>query len=194
MRKRNVKNAILKTIAFVSATAMLSTSFSTISFAKEAPDDTEIVDSAYSKVVESDLTEDIALEEIEEVAAAVVENTEAGDFDEENAEAEKAEVDGLENPKGIDFDAEVKKIIETAEPSKEVKEQVEEFENGKDEFNKKLEKNPQEAEKIIEEELKRVDELKKKAETIKANIERETKRTFKNSDFTNWWNGSSGLY
>ena len=39
-------------------------------------------------------------------------------------EAENAEVDALENPKDIDFDAEVKKIIETAEPSEEVKEQV----------------------------------------------------------------------
>ncbi len=96
MRKRNVKNALVKTIAFVSATAMLSTSFSTISFAKEVPEDTEIADSAYSEVVESDLVENIALEEIEEVAAAVVENTEAGDFDEDNAEAEEAEVDEAE--------------------------------------------------------------------------------------------------
>ena len=96
MRKRNVKNALVKTIAFVSATAMLSTSFSTISFAKEVPEDIEIADSAYSEVVESNLVEDIALEEIEEVAAAVVENTEAGDFDEDNAEAEEAVVDEAE--------------------------------------------------------------------------------------------------
>ncbi|MBO4701581.1 MAG: hypothetical protein J5625_02835, partial [Lachnospiraceae bacterium] len=100
MRKRNVKNAILKTIAFVSATAMLSTSFSTISFAKEAPDDTETVDSVYSKVVESDLTEDIALDEIEEVAAAEVDDAEiessteteaetAEEVDAEDAEAEE---------------------------------------------------------------------------------------------------------
>ena len=109
-------------------------------------------------------------------------------------EAEKAEVDSLENPKEIDFDAEVKRIIETAEPSEEVKEQVEEFENGKNEFNEKLEKNPQEAEKLVEEELKRVEALKKKAEAIKANIQKENKRTFKNSDFTNWWNGSSNLF
>ena len=109
-------------------------------------------------------------------------------------EAEKAEVDSLENPKDIDFDAEVKRIIETAEPSEEVKEQVEEFESGKNEFNEKLEKNPQEAEKLGEEELKRVEALKKKAETIKANIQKENKRTFKNSDFTNWWNGSSNLF
>ena len=109
-------------------------------------------------------------------------------------EAEKAEVDSLENPKDIDFDTEVKRIIETAEPSEEVKEQVEEFESGKNEFNEKLEKNPQEAEKLVEEELKRVEALKKKAETIKANIQKENKRTFKNSDITNWWKGSSNLF
>ena len=111
-----------------------------------------------------------------------------------DVETEKAEVDSLENPKEIDFDAEVKRIIETVEPSEEVKEQVEELENGKNEFNEKLEKNPQEAEKLVEEEIKRVEALKKKAEAIKANIQKESKRTFKDSDFTNWWNGSSNLF
>ena len=111
-----------------------------------------------------------------------------------DVEAEKTEVDSLENPKEIDFDAEVKRIIETVEPSEEVKEQVEELENGKNEFNEKLEKNPQEAEKLVEEEIKRVEALKKKAEAIKANIQKESKRTFKDSDFTNWWNGSSNLF
>ena len=111
-----------------------------------------------------------------------------------DVEAEKAEVDSLENPKEIDFDAEVKRIIETAEPSEEVKEQVEEFGNGKNEFNEKLEKNPEEAEKLVENELKRVEALKKKAEVIKANIQKENKREYKNSDFTNWWNGSSNLF
>lgn len=111
-----------------------------------------------------------------------------------DVEAEKAEVDSLENSKEIDFDAEVKRIIETAEPSEEVKEQVEEFGNGKNEFNEKLEKNPQEAEKLVEDELKRVEALKKKAEAIKANIQKENKREYKNSDFTNWWNGSSNLF
>jgi len=142
----------------------------------------------------------VTIEQIEKLEKAL-ENTKNEDVTnlvpeeiKADIEAEKAEVDALENPKDLDFDAEVKKIIETAEPSKEVKEQVEEFENGKGEFNEKLEKNPQEAEKLIEDEIKRVEALKKKAETIKANIERETKRTFKNSDFTNWWNGSSGLY
>lgn len=111
-----------------------------------------------------------------------------------DVETEKAEADSLENPKEIDFDAEVKRIIETVEPSEEVKEHVEELENGKNEFNEKLEKNPQEAEKLVEEELKRVEALKKKAEAIKANIQKESKRTFKDSDFTNWWNGSSNLF
>ena len=111
-----------------------------------------------------------------------------------DVETEKAEADSLENPKEIDFDAEVKRIIETVEPSEEVKEQVEELENGKNKFNEKLEKNPQEAEKLVEEELKRVEALKKKAEAIKANIQKESKRTFKDSDFTNWWNGSSNLF
>ena len=111
-----------------------------------------------------------------------------------DVETEKAEADSLENPKEIDFDAEVKRIIETVEPSEEVKEQVEELENGKNEFNEKLEKNPQEAEKLVEEEIKRVEALKKKAEAIKANIQKESKRTFKDSDFTNWWNGSSNLF
>ena len=111
-----------------------------------------------------------------------------------DVETEKAEADSIENPKEIDFDAEVKRIIETVEPSEEVKEQVEELENGKNEFNEKLEKNPQEAEKLVEEEIKRVEALKKKAEAIKANIQKESKRTFKDSDFTNWWNGSSNLF
>lgn len=111
-----------------------------------------------------------------------------------DVETEKAEADSLENPKEIDFEAEVKRIIETVEPSEEVKEQVEELENGKNEFNEKLEKNPQEAEKLVEEEIKRVETLKKKAEAIKANIQKESKRTFKDSDFTNWWNGSSNLF
>lgn len=109
-------------------------------------------------------------------------------------EAEKAEVDSLENPKEIDFDSEVKRIIETAEPSEEVREQVEEFEKGKNEFDTKIEKEPENSEKIIADELRRVEALKKKAEAIRANIQKEEKRTFKNSDFTNWWNGSSNLF
>ena len=109
-------------------------------------------------------------------------------------EADKAEAEKFENPKDIDFDAEVKKIIETAEPSEEVKEQVAEFEDGKEEFDKKIAKEPENAEKLVKEELKRVEALKKKAEAMKAAIQKENRKTFGNSDFTNWWNGSSGLY
>ena len=121
MRKRNVKNAILKTIAFVSATAMLSTSFSTISFAKEVPDDAEIADSSYSKVVESDLTEDIALDEIEEVAAAEVDDAEiessteteaetAEEVDAEDAEAEEVEAEDVEAEDAETEDAETDEV------------------------------------------------------------------------------------
>ena len=88
----------------------------------------------------------------------------------------------------------VKKIIETAEPSEEIKEQVKDFEEGKEEFNKKLDKEPENVEQIIKEELKRVEEIKKKAEALKANIQRNNKSRFDNETFTNWWNGSSGLY
>jgi hypothetical protein len=70
-------------------------------------------------------------------------------------EADKAEAEKFENPQDIDFDAEVKKIIETAEPSEEVKEQVAEFEQGKAEFDEKLEKDPEGTEKAIKDELKR---------------------------------------
>lgn len=103
-------------------------------------------------------------------------------------EADKQEADALETPKEIDVEAEVKKIIEDAEPSEEVKAQVEDFEAGKKEFNKKIETEPENAEKLVETELKRVEALKKKAEALK------NKRHLGNEGFTSWWNGSSGLY
>lgn len=103
-------------------------------------------------------------------------------------EADKHEADALETPKEIDVEAEVKKIIEDAEPSEEVKAQVEDFETGKEQFNKKIEAEPENAEKIVEAELKRVEALKKKAEALK------NKRHTGNEGFTNWWNGASGLY
>lgn len=109
-------------------------------------------------------------------------------------EAEKTESDPLINPEPIDFDTEVKKIIETTEPSEEVKEQLAEFENGKKEFNEKLTKEPENAEKLIQDELKRVETLKKKAEAIKAGLQKENKGNVRNDTFTNWWNGSSSLY
>ncbi len=132
MRKRNLKNAMVKTIAFVSATAMLSTSFSTISFAKEAPEDAEIVDSAYSEVVESDLTEDIALDEIEEVAAAEVEEAEAGEVEAEDAETEEvdageAEADeaGTEEVDAVEVDAVEVDAVEAEEVDSEDAEEAE---------------------------------------------------------------------
>ena len=109
-------------------------------------------------------------------------------------EADKAESEKFENPQDIDFDAEVKKIIETAEPSDEVKEQVAEFEKGKEAFNENIAKEPEKAEQIVQEELKRAEALKKKAEAMRAAMQKENKKTFGNSDFTNWWNGSSSLY
>ena len=108
-------------------------------------------------------------------------------------EVEKAAVDALEEPKDIDFDAEVKKIIETAEPSEEVKEQLKAFEAGKEKFNEKIDKEPEKAEQIVQEELKRIEALKKKAEALKANIQR-NKNRLGNEGFTNWWNGASDLF
>ena len=109
-------------------------------------------------------------------------------------EVEKNEVDTIETPEKIDLEAEVKKVFENAEPSSEVKEQIEEFENGKEEFNKKFEKGLEDPEKLIQEEIKRVEKIKKKVESLKANAIKEDKKTFGSENFTNWWNGSSGLY
>ena len=109
-------------------------------------------------------------------------------------EADMKEVEKFENPENVDFDKEVKEIFKTAEPSAEVKEQITEFEQGKEKFNEKINKEPENAEKIIQDEIKRVEVLKKKAEAIRAAIEKENKKVFKNSDFTNWWNGTSNLF
>ncbi len=113
MRKRNLKNAIVKTIAFVSATAMLSTSFSTISFAKEVPEDIETSDSAYSKVVESDLTEDIALDENEETLVVEADDSEVeslAEADAEIAEAEEADAEDAETEEADVKEAEVDEV------------------------------------------------------------------------------------
>lgn len=111
-----------------------------------------------------------------------------------DVEADMKEAEKFENPEDVDFDKEVKEIFETAEPSAEVKGQIAEFEQGKDEFNEKISKEPENAEKIVQDEIKRVEALKKKAEAMKAAMEKENKRAFRNSDFTNWWNGSSNLF
>lgn len=109
-------------------------------------------------------------------------------------EADKETADALETPKDVDFDAEVKKIIDTAEASEEVKEQFEDFEAGKEKFNENIEKEPEKTEELVQEEIKRIEALKKKAEATKAKIQHENKKRLGNEGFTNWWNGSSGLY
>ena len=110
-------------------------------------------------------------------------------------EADKEAVDALEEQKDIDFDTEVKKIIDTAEASEEVKEQFEDFETGKEKFNENIEKEPEKAEELVQEEIKRVEALKKKAEALKTKIQHENKgKLGGNEGFTSWWNGSSGLY
>ena len=111
-----------------------------------------------------------------------------------DVEANKEAVDALEEPKGVDFDTEVKKIIETAEPSEEVKKQLDDFEAGKEKFNEKIEKEPEKAEEIVKEELKRVETLKKEVEAAKARLQSVKKNRPGNEGFTNWWNGSSNLF
>ena len=107
---------------------------------------------------------------------------------------ERAELANFEDEKRVDFESEVKKIIESVEPSDEVKEQVDEFEKAKEDFNEKLEKEPEQAEKHVQEEIERIETIKKKVETMKANLQKENKRIISNEGFTNWWNGSSSLY
>lgn len=105
--------------------------------------------------------------------------------------ADKENLEELETPTEVDFDAEVKKIIETAEPSEELKEQLKDVEEMKEAFNEKIEKEPENAEKIVQEEIKKVEALKKKAEALKKSIQKSRPG---NEGFTNWWNGSSNLY
>jgi len=135
-----------------------------------------------------------ALSEVkpEDVQNLVPENVQADiEMEQLNKAAEEGTIHGPE----INLDEEVEKIIETAEPSEEVKEQIKEFEEGKEEFNEKLSKEPEKAEQIVQEELKRAEALKKKAEAIKAKIQQENKRKLGgNEGFTNWWNGSSNLF
>lgn len=112
----------------------------------------------------------------------------------ETEQLNKAAEEGTIHGPEMNLDEEVKKIIETAEPSEEVKEQIEDFERGKEEFNEKIEKEPDKAEEIVKEELKKVEALKKKAEALRAKIQHDNKRRLGNEGFTNWWNGSSSLY
>ena len=92
-----------------------------------------------------------------------------------------------ETPEPVDFEKQVHDIIDNVEPSAEIKEQIADLEKGKEEFNEKLGKAPENAEKLVQEELKRV-------EAIKQKIQSERKKSLGNEGFTNWWNGTSGLY
>lgn len=103
-------------------------------------------------------------------------------------EAEAIETE-VEEPKEVDFDEEVKEILENAEPSEEVKEKIEEFETGKEEFNKKITTNPENAAEVVKNELKRVEELKKKVQALDKNISKVRNSQNRNDIFTNVWNG-----
>ena len=111
----------------------------------------------------------------------------------EQVEADMKAVDGFETPKEVDVEAEVQKIMETAEPSEDVKAQVEEFESTKKEFEEKIEKEPENTEKHLLDEIARLKALVKKAEAKKSEIQT-NRKAINDEGFTNWWNGSSGLY
>ena len=131
-----------------------------------------------------------ALENVkEEDVVNLIPEDEKAEFEADRKLAEK-----LENPENVDLDKEVRELFEKAEPSEEVKQQVREFEAGKEEFNKKLEKEPEKAEEIIKNELNRIEELKKRTEAMRNALRDENKRSIANEGFTNWWNGSSNLF
>ena len=93
----------------------------------------------------------------------------------------------LEDVKPINLDEEVKKVFETAEPSEEVANQIKEFDDLKEKFNKNIEKEPQEAENLAKGALKKAEALKKRAEALRAANEKAMRR----ETFTNVWNGTS---
>ncbi len=110
-------------------------------------------------------------------------------------EANKKELDALETPEEINLDEEVKKIFETVEPSDEIKEQLDAFENGKAEFSEKIGKEPEKAEEIVKDEIKRIEGIRKSLEAIKTNLApKPAPRRVDNEGFTNWWNGASDLF
>lgn len=110
-------------------------------------------------------------------------------------EANKKELDALETPEEINLDEEVRKIFETVEPSDEIKEQLDAFENGKAEFSEKIGKEPEKAEEIVQDEIKRIEGIKKSLEAIKTNLTpKPAPRRVDNEGFTNWWNGASDLF
>ena len=89
---------------------------------------------------------------------------------------------------------EIKDIFSKPDMSDEVKEQFDELKKEQDDFANRLDKEPENTEQIVKEEIKKVEALKAKAEALKNSLHKTTDRNTKNEGFTNWWNGSSGLY
>ena len=104
-------------------------------------------------------------------------------------EADKAEAEKFESPRDIDFDTEVKKVLDDIEPSDEVKNVMNEFEAGKELFNEELVSSAGNPEELVKKEIKRIEELKKKVETMKKGLEGVRNSQTKDSLFTNLWNG-----
>lgn len=102
--------------------------------------------------------------------------------------------EALVENENVDFDKEVKEIFSDTEPSEEIKEEIKDFEDSQGDFEKKLNENPEKAAEIVQEEIKKMETLKGKVETLRKNFNKATDRNIRNEDFTNWWNGSSGLY
>ena len=93
----------------------------------------------------------------------------------------------------VDFDAEVKKILENPEPSEEIKEEIAEFEEGKKTFEEKLEKAPEKTEEIVQEEIDRVESIKKKLEALQEKLKegQNPGQKINGEAFTNIWNGTN---
>lgn len=103
-------------------------------------------------------------------------------------EADQKE-NAFENETMPDVEKEIKEMFDKAEPSEELKEQIVAFETGKEEFNKKLEKNPSDAEKTIKAELKRVEKIKKQVEKMQQTYRKLNEKDNRRESFTNIWNG-----
>lgn len=104
----------------------------------------------------------------------------------EDVKKDKEEAEKYENPQSVDFESEVKKIIETVEPSEEIKTQIAEFEANKDRLDKALEKEPEKAAEILQDGISKIEAIRKKTEAIRASLQ---ESNTKNETFTNWWNG-----
>jgi hypothetical protein len=102
--------------------------------------------------------------------------------------------EALVENENVDFGKEVKEIFSDTEPSEEIKEEIKDFEDSQGDFEKKLDENPEKAAEIVQEEIKKMETLKGKVETLRKNFNKATDRNIRNEGFTNWWNGSSGLY